>query len=220
MELQIGRWRVEVTGVERAAAALALRSRLFRAGAPDRDVWDAAARHLIVSGSDGVAACARLTLGDPRRGYTGTFYDLDRFAAAFPRALEVGRVCIAPEVRDPDLPRLMLAIMARIVTGERAMALHGCASFPADGAGLCRLAGRVAPPAWRPDPRAQETVPLIGAPGPVPSILRGYLALGAAVSDHAVVDRDLGTRHVFVGLPVSAIPEGRARLLTGMLTPA
>ena len=33
------------------------------------------------------------------------------------------------------------------------------------------------------------------------------------VSDHAVVDRDLGTLHVFTGLEVRAVPHARARLL-------
>ncbi|MEM8823467.1 MAG: GNAT family N-acyltransferase [Pseudomonadota bacterium] len=216
MQIRAGRWTVRVTGPDGAADALALRARVFRGGASDRDAWDGQARHLTVS--DGaMAACARLSVGDPRRGYTGGFYGLDRFAATFPKALEVGRICLAPEVRDPDLPRLILATLARIVVAERAAALFGCASFPADGTGLGALGSRLAPLGWRPRRIAPETVPLEGPPGPVPPLLRGYLSLGASVSDHAVVDRDLGTRHVFAALPVSAIPPGRARLLTGML---
>lgn len=216
IEVRAGRWTVRVNGPDRAADALALRARVFRGGGSDWDPWDARARHLTVS--DGaVAACARLSVGDPRSGYTAELYGLTPFATRFPKALEIGRICLAPEVRDPDLPRLILAMLARIVVEEGAAALFGCASFPADGAGLSALASRVAPASWRPRRIASETTPLSGPPGLLPPLLRGYLSLGASVSDHAVIDRDLGTRHVFAALPVAAIPPGRARLLTGML---
>ena len=36
---------------------------------------------------------------------------------------------------------------------------------------------------------------------------------GGWVSDHAVIDRDLGTLHVFTGLEIRAVPPARARLL-------
>jgi L-ornithine Nalpha-acyltransferase len=47
----------------------------------------------------------------------------------------------------------------------------------------------------------------------MPPLLRSYLAMGGWVSDHAVVDRDLNTLHVFTGLEIRAIPEARARRL-------
>jgi L-ornithine Nalpha-acyltransferase len=47
----------------------------------------------------------------------------------------------------------------------------------------------------------------------MPPLLRTYLAMGGWVSDHAVVDRDLNTLHVFTGLEIRAIPPARARLL-------
>ena len=37
--------------------------------------------------------------------------------------------------------------------------------------------------------------------------------MGGWVSDHAVVDNDLGTLHVFTGVEISRIPAARARLL-------
>jgi L-ornithine Nalpha-acyltransferase len=49
----------------------------------------------------------------------------------------------------------------------------------------------------------------------MPPLLRSYLAMGGWVSDHAVVDRDLNTLHVFTGLEIRAIPEARARRLRG-----
>ena len=47
----------------------------------------------------------------------------------------------------------------------------------------------------------------------MPPLLRSYLAMGGWVSDHAVVDRDLDTLHVFTGFEVRAIPEARVRAL-------
>ena len=47
----------------------------------------------------------------------------------------------------------------------------------------------------------------------LPPLLRSYLALGAWVSDHAVIDRDLNTLHVLVALDVARIPAARARSL-------
>ena len=39
------------------------------------------------------------------------------------------------------------------------------------------------------------------------------LAMGGWVSDHAVIDRQMNTLHVFTGLEISAIPAARKRLL-------
>ena len=49
----------------------------------------------------------------------------------------------------------------------------------------------------------------------MPPLLRSYLAMGGWVSDHAVVDRDLDTLHVFTGLEIGAIPPARARAAAG-----
>ena len=47
----------------------------------------------------------------------------------------------------------------------------------------------------------------------MPPLLRTYLMMGGWVSDHAVVDTDLNTLHVFTGLEIAAVPPSRARLL-------
>ena len=41
--------------------------------------------------------------------------------------------------------------------------------------------------------------------------------MGGWVSDHAVVDRQMGTLHVFTGLEIGAIPESRKRLLRALV---
>ena len=47
-----------------------------------------------------------------------------------------------------------------------------------------------------------------------------YLAMGGWVSDHAVVDRDLHTLHVFTGVEIARIPAARARLLRALVPQA
>jgi putative hemolysin len=47
----------------------------------------------------------------------------------------------------------------------------------------------------------------------MPPLLRSYLAMGGWVSDHAVIDRDLGTMHVFTGLEADSVPACRLRAL-------
>ena len=47
----------------------------------------------------------------------------------------------------------------------------------------------------------------------MPPLLRTYLIMGGWVSDHAVVDDQMNTLHVFTGLEISAIPPARKRLL-------
>ena len=47
----------------------------------------------------------------------------------------------------------------------------------------------------------------------MPPLLKTYLMMGGWVSDHAVVDQQMNTLHVFTGLEVGAIPPARKRLL-------
>ncbi len=102
--------------------------------------------------------------------------------------------------------------------------LFGCTSFPgADPRphlpALAYLAHRhLGPEHLRPLRRAPQAVALSGLPMPdrppaLPPLLRSYLAMGGWVSDHAVLDHDLDTLHVFTALDIAAIPPARARAL-------
>ena len=63
---------------------------------------------------------------------------------------------------------------------------------------------------------ARFTPDLRRAQAELPPLLRTYLLMGGWVSDHAVVDDQLGTLHVFTGLEIAAIPPARQRLLRGV----
>ncbi|MDP5347697.1 MAG: ornithine-acyl-ACP acyltransferase, partial [Paracoccaceae bacterium] len=51
----------------------------------------------------------------------------------------------------------------------------------------------------------------------MPPLLRTYLMMGGWVSDHAVIDPQMNTLHVFTGLEIRAIPEARKKLLRAVM---
>ncbi|WP_412506833.1 GNAT family N-acetyltransferase [Roseovarius sp. SYSU LYC5161] len=232
--LERGRYMVRIaeTGPD-LAAARALRRVCFGPG-DAADDFDSLCQHLLILDRAGAAACTfRLRRFDTGAGlagsYTAGFYDLGCLATRAGPMIELGRFCIRPGETDPDILRLAWATLTALVDRAGAAMLLGCASFPGtDPApfayGFALLAERhLAPPEWRPGRRAARTVPLAGGgvSGPdasraLPTLLRSYLGMGGRVSDHAVIDEDLGTLHVFMGLEVAAIPPARARALRAM----
>ncbi len=63
---------------------------------------------------------------------------------------------------------------------------------------------------------ANSVMPVIdrrAALASLPPLLRTYLGMGGWVSDHAVVDRELETLHVFTCVEVDRIPAARAASL-------
>lgn len=211
--------------------AQTLRQQLFRPGSPglDADRFDALCDHVLVEERDGgrLLSCFRLQVlpggGALERSYCAQFYDLAPLAALQGPMVEMGRFCVAPGLVDPDILRLGWAAMTRIVDAAGAGLLFGCSSFhgadpQAHAAALAALVPHVAAPGLRPGRRAPETVPLPETPQRAPAtglppLLRTYLAMGGWVSDHAVIDRDLDTLHVFTGVEVAAVPAARARAL-------
>ena len=214
--------------------ALSLRQRQFRASQArsDADDFDAQCRHVLVEDSrtDQLVCCFRLmpfATGDAvGRSYSAQFYDLGGLARYDRPLLELGRFCTDPQSRDPDILRLAWAALTRQVDAQDVGLLFGCSSFsgadPKRHAPALDWLGRsnLAPPQWMPGRKAAEVVafaraerPVTAAPASLPGLLRSYLAMGGFVSDHAVIDRDLDTLHVFTGLAIRDIPASRVRLL-------
>ena len=217
------------------AACLSLRALAFRGGASDADRFDALCEHLMVEDAcTGELLCTfrLLALGDGSEiglSYSAQFYDLSALESFDAPLAEMGRFCVRPGVRDPDVLRAAWAAMARAVDARGVGLLFGCSSFRGTEAGAHRdalallRARHLAPPRWRPLVKAREVVRYAArlrrqpdmrrAMQAMPPLLRSYLGLGGWVSDHAVIDRDLGTMHVFTGLEIARIPPARARLL-------
>ena len=50
----------------------------------------------------------------------------------------------------------------------------------------------------------------------MPPLLKTYLSMGAWVSDHAVIDLNMKTLHLFTGMEISKIPKSRKQFLLNL----
>ncbi len=202
----------------------------------DADAFDSRCRHVLVEeAATGTLVCCYRLLelqggAEIGQSYSAQYYELSALGSYDGKMVEMGRFCIHPAWHDPDILRIAWAVMTRIVDQEGVDMLFGCSSF--DGAeaerhqeALTLLAQRhLGPKKWLPRVKAPDVFRFARAlrrrqPDArqamlgMPPLLRTYLVMGGWVSDHAVVDRDLGTLHVFTGLEIRSIPPNRARLL-------
>ena len=218
-----------------------LRHRCFvsgqdRAGDREADDFDTRCIHILVEhGASGDLVCCfrLLPLDHPRdieQSYSAQFYDLSALTAYTGTMLEVGRFCIAPSAVDPDILRVAWGALTRYVDERGVAFLFGCSSFHGTDAARYHdtfevLAERhLAPHTWVPQVRATQVVHFArdrlarpvdrkAAMLRMPPLLKTYLRMGGWVSDHAVIDEELGTLHVFTGLEIAAIPQARAKAL-------
>lgn len=221
-------------------AAERLRAEVFRGDATARetDRFDPLCRHVLVEDTrnEDVVCCFRLLSllsgGEIGRSYSAQYYELSGLGQYPGPMLELGRFCIRPGETDPDILRCAWGALARIVEDDGALMLFGCSSFRgtdasayADAFAMLRER-HLAPRRWLPRVKAPDVFRFARklrlkpdrarALRTMPPLLRSYLSMGGWVSDHAVVDRDLGTLHVFTGLEIASIPPARVRSLRGL----
>lgn len=241
-EKSAGRHRARFAATpEDRRRAQALRALRFRpaqeaaeAAEADADAFDARALHLLVeeAATGRLVACCRLTrFADGSRiaaSYSAQFYGLGRLARHPGPLLELGRFCVAEGEADGAALRVAWHAIAAHVEAEGVALVFGCSSFAGTDASayadaFALLGDRhLAPPRWLPRVKAPAVVRFarrlrpfdpLAAMRAMPPLLRSYLAMGGWVSDHAVIDRDLGTLHVFTGLETRAVPAARRRAL-------
>ncbi len=240
LSLLRGRYRARTAETpEDIAAAQDLRGLTFRGGTRDADAFDAICTHILIEDTrtGALVCCFRLLPltdgGEIARSYSAQFYDLAALTGYEGRMVEMGRFCIHPDSRDADVLRVAWGAMTAWVDREGIELLFGCSSFHGTEAedyldAFAMLKERhLAPKRWLPRVKAPNVFrfaqklrlrkpdakrAMLG----MPPLLRTYLMMGGWVSDHAVVDRDLNTLHVFTGLEIRAIPPARARLLRGV----
>lgn len=237
-----GRYRVRLAATEDdLVAAQRLRAAAFHADDPDpadrldHDRFDAVCRHVLIEDlcDDALVGCFRamdLQAGSQiADSYSAQFYDLTALSGFAGRMIEIGRFCIHPRRHDPDILRLAWASLARHVDRQGIEMMFGCSSFRGTDAtryldAFAMLkASHLAPVAWRPGVKASHVfrfgASLRHTPDrrrglqTMPPLLRSYLMMGGWVSDHAVIDAQMNTLHVFTGLEIRAIPDARKSLL-------
>lgn len=221
-------------------AAQELRHRAFHkctiGPALDRDEFDDLCSHILVEDATTgrLVSCFRLLhLRDGSQielTYSAQFYELAALHQFDGPMVEMGRFCIDPACHDVDVLRVAWAAMTRYVDEHGVKMLFGCSSFKGTHAdqysdSFAMLKERhLAPRRWWPRVKAPSVFHFADrlrrrrpdakkAMARMPPLLRTYLLMGGWVSDHAVVDRQMNTLHVFTGLEIAAIPDVRKRLL-------
>ncbi|MWD27346.1 GNAT family N-acetyltransferase [Aquicoccus sp. SCR17] len=234
-----GRYAARLAGDDAdMRAAQALRHRAFHPGARpglDRDEFDPLCDHVLVEevATGRLVCCFRLLPleggTEIARSYSAQYYELSALASYPGRMVEMGRFCIDPDHHDPDILRVAWGAMTRYVDEAGVELLFGCASFAGTDRGayldaFAMLRDRhLAPKRWLPRVKAPQVFRFAArlrrkpdmkqAMRRMPPLLKTYLMMGGWVSDHAVVDSQMNTLHVFTGVEIGAIPPARQRLL-------
>ncbi len=204
----------------------------------DADAFDEICTHILVKDrkSGALVCCFRflpLNSGNEiAQSYSAQYYELSALQDFQGTMVEMGRFCIHPEVQDPDILRVAWAAMTAYVDNNNVELLFGCSSFKGTDAqeyfdAFAMLRDRhIAPKRWLPRVKAPKVFQFAArlrrkpdlkqAQLRMPPLLRTYLMMGGWVSDHAVVDEQMNTLHVFTGLEIKAIPPARKRLLRAM----
>jgi len=218
-------------------SALTLRRTSFfnGVGVIDGDEFDHRCLHVLIEDSETteLLCCYRLlplsSGPDVMTSYSAQFYDLSALSKFSGSMVEVGRFCIAANARDPNVLRAAWAVMTKYVDELNIELLFGCSSFKGTDASAhlesfslladCHLA----PKLWLPKVKAAKVFHFASkqksftdrakALRKMPPVLKTYLSMGGWVSNHAVVDYEMNTMHVFTGLEVKNIPAARKRLL-------
>lgn len=245
LNLRKGKYRARLAQTPAdVAAAQALRYRaFFGEGAPlgglDADDYDAHCAHVLIEeqSSGSLVCCFRML--DLENGasidasYSAQYYELSNLRDFEGPMVEMGRFCIDPACSDPDILRVAWGAMTQYVDARGVELLFGCSSFKGieasaynDAFALLK-ARHLAPKRWLPKVKAPNVFKfaqrLRRKPDPksamrvMPPLLKTYLMMGGWVSDHAVVDRQMNTLHVFTGIEIGAIPPARKRLLRSVL---
>lgn len=205
------------------------------AGALDQDEFDLRCRHVMVeeTRTGKLVCCFRmlpLSGAEISQSYSAQYYELSRLESYPGRMVEMGRFCIHPAYRDPNILRTAWAAMSQFVEDEGVELLFGCSSFHGTDAAAYMDAfvllkeGHLAPRRWLPRVKAPDVFRFARklkqmradkklAFRCMPPLLRSYLVMGGWVSDHAVIDRELNTLHVFTGVEVKRVPTTRAQLI-------
>ncbi len=231
-----GKYHATVAATEpELAEAQSLRALCFGRDGEDSDRFDDICQHVLIREirSGVLVCCFRLMLlengRDVENSYSAQYYGLSAFSEYQGRMIELGRFCIHPEWTDPDILRVAWGAMTRLVDDQGVEMLFGCSSFAGteteaylDAFAMLK-ARHLAPKRWLPRVKAPEIFRYAARLRRKPDakkamvkmapLLRTYLIMGGWVSDHAVVDRQMNTLHVFTGLEIGAIPPARKKLL-------
>lgn len=190
----------------------------------EEDEWDEIAYHVVVINRKDheIVGTVRLVAGDAlkpdQQFYTEHAFDLSGLRNYYRSTLELSRACVSPEGRGGAILMLIWKFTMQFIEQNDYDVLFGCASF----AGTDyhehteilsylyhkHLADKDLMPIPRPEVNSVAIAEFQKQPekgekrGQVPTLLRGYLKIGAKISDHAIIDPVFNT--TFVAIYVDA----------------
>lgn len=200
----------------------------------DADRFDEVCDHLLVLDSSLPGPDHRRIVGTYRllrqeiATEAGGFYSEDEFeigklVARHPgvRFLELGRSCVLPDYRSKRTIEALWQGIWAYISHHGVDVMTGCASFhgtdPVEHAAAlsylahnCRVssewdvravAGRYCPM----DLMTPEAINMKVALSAMPTLIKGYLRVGARIGDGCVIDHQFGTVDVFIVMPVKEI---------------
>lgn len=187
----------------------------------EEDEWDEIAYHVVVldrRNEHQVVGTIRLvsnsSLAENQSFYTEHAFNLDGVLNHYKKSLELSRACVSPEGRGGAILMLLWKFTMQFIEQNDFDVLFGCASFSGTDYKkhteiLSYLYDKhLATPELMPVPKDTvtsvaiedfTTKPGTGKDrGKVPTMLRGYLKVGARISDHAVIDSVFNTTFVVI----------------------
>lgn len=189
----------------------------------DIDQWDADGFHIIAidtKSTEGskIVGTARLfhkeCLKPGQHFYTEETFNLDKLHACYPDSVEISRFVIDPSARGGAILMLIWKYGMNFIRSNKIQVVFGCASF--SGANVDNhlpilnylYEHHLAPQSLCPVPKVDDYVDIKALFKPnadwheaqrsIPTLLRGYIKLGAKISDAAIVDPAFNTVYVSV----------------------
>jgi putative hemolysin len=193
----------------------------------DIDEFDPFCDHLIVRHlkSGDVVGTYRLLRGSQARRHIGFYsekeFDLSRIKRLDGELLELGRSCARKDFRDRALLPLMWEAISEQVRKHQVRYLFGCGSlYTTDAAAVSSMFGLLknkyyAPDTLRVNPVEHCRFAGLPEPGPnldepalfqkLPSLIKGYLRIGALVCGPPALDAEFGTADFFLLLDFASV---------------
>ena len=189
----------------------------------DLDQWDDAGFHIIVIDTraeeqPAIVGTLRLFFNEclkpGQNFYTEETFNLSKLHNFYGKSLELSRFCVDPNGRGGVILMLIWKYAMSFLQDNNIDVMFGCASFT--GADIKQhqpilnylYEHHLAPEFLRPEPKVTDYVDLNAlyeesakwedAQKSVPTLLRGYLKLGAKISDAAIIDPVFNTVYVAI----------------------
>jgi len=203
----------------------------------DIDQWDDCAHHIVVVDNKNkpskvvgtLRLVSNLSLADNQLFYTEEAFDLSALRGRYPSMLELGRFCIDPSGRNGAILMLIWKYAMQFIVTNKIDVMFGCASFPGTDIDRHRdvltylYNNNLAPKELMPIPVTNHVkladmlareIDFDDATKGIPTLLRGYLKLGAKISDTAIIDPVFNTTFICIYVDAKSMLSENTTLVT------